>query len=209
MEKIRLYVVDDHPVVRMGMERMFSLENDMTVVGSASSGNEALEEIPCMAVDVVVTDLRMNGMSGDEFAGQLKSCCPSIRTVILTNFHSDEDVFRSMRAGVHAFVLKSAATEDVIAAVRSAHAGEHWFPTHIARQLARRMSRHELSARELEILQLVAEGLKNKVIAERLFISENTVKNHVKNLLEKMQTRDRTHTVTTAFRLGLVRLSDD
>ena len=99
--------------------------------------------------------------------------------------------------------------DEVIAAVRSAHAGEHWFPPHIARQLARRVSRDELTVRELEILQLVADGLKNKEIADRLFISENTVKNHIQNLLEKMQTRDRTHAVTTALRLGLVRLCDD
>ena len=209
MNPIRLYVVDDHPVVRMGVESMFDCEEDIQVVGSAASAREALDQIPSLGVDVLLTDLRMKTMGGDELASELRKICPDIRVAVLTNFHSDEDVFKALRAGVRAFLLKSAPIEEVIAAVRLLHAGERWIPSHIARQLADRVARHQLSARELEILQLIANGQKNREIAETLCISENTVRNHVNNLLEKLDSRDRTAAVTIAMRQGLVRLDED
>src|SRR6185437_14942217 len=134
--------------------------------------------IPGLQVDVLLTDLRMEGMSGDELIGRLHKICPEIRTAVLTNFHSDEDVFRAMRAGVKAYLLKSAPMEEVITAVRQVYAGERWIPSHIAQQLADRIGRDQLSIRELEILQLTANGMKNREIADKLCISQHTVRNH-------------------------------
>ena len=209
MNPIRLFIVDDHPVVRMGVASMFDCEPDIEVVGSAASGQEALQMIPGLQVDVVLTDLRMKGMGGDELAMELRKLCPALHTAVLTNYHSDEDVFRVMHAGVRAFLLKSSPMEEVISAIRLVYAGERWIPPHIGQQLADRVSRHQLSGRELEILQLIANGFKNREIADKLCISENTVRNHVNNLLEKLDSRDRTEAVTMALRQGLVRLEDD
>lgn len=209
MIPIRLFVVDDHPVVRMGVESMFDCEPDIEVVGSAASAREALNQIPGLQVDVLLTDLRMKTMDGHELALELREKCPNLRTGVLTNFHSDEDVFKAMRAGVRAFLLKSSPMEEVIAAVRMIHSGECWIPPHIAQQLADRVARQQLSSRELEILQLIANGLKNREIAETLRISENTVRNHVNNLMEKLDSRDRTEAVTMAVRQGIVRLDED
>ena len=209
MKRIRLFVVDDHPVVRKGVESMFDCEADIEVVGSAASAQDALERIPGLQVDVLLTDLRMEGMSGDELIGRLHKICPEIRTAVLTNFHSDEDVFRAMRAGVKAYLLKSAPMEEVITAVRQVYAGERWIPSHIAQQLADRIGRDQLSIRELEILQLIANGMKNREIADKLCISQHTVRNHMNNVLEKLNSRDRTEAVTSALRQGLVRLNED
>lgn len=205
---IRVFVVDDHQVVRMGLKTMLESEPDIVVVGTASSGVEALEILPKMEVDVVLTDLRMNGMSGEAMMAQLRRTCPHLRCAVLTNYHSDEDVFSSLKAGAMAYILKTATLEQVVSAIRTVHAGERAIPSHIAQQLAQRVSRIQLSAREMEILQHVARGMKNREIAEKLFISENTVRNHVMSLLEKMGTRDRTEAAAVAIRQGLVRLED-
>lgn len=209
MKRIRLFVVDDHPVVRKGVESIFDCEADIEVVGSAASAQEAMKRVPELQVDVLLTDLRMEGMSGDELIAGLHKTCPGVRAAVLTNFHSDEDVFRAMRAGVKAYLLKSAPMEEVIAAVRRVYAGERWIPPHIAQQLADRVARDQLSAREVEILQLIANGMKNREIAEVLCISQHTVRNHVNNVLEKLDSRDRTEAVTIALRQGLVRLHED
>lgn len=205
---IRVFVVDDHQVVRMGLKTMLESEPDFVVVGTASSGTEALEMLPTMEVDVVLTDLRMNEMSGEAMMTQLRKTCPTLRCAVLTNYHSDEDVFSSMKAGAMAYILKTATLEQVVGAIRTVHAGGRAIPPHIAQQLAQRVSRIQLSAREMEILQYVARGMKNREIAEKLFISENTVRNHVISLLEKMGTRDRTEATAVAIRQGLVRLED-
>jgi two-component system NarL family response regulator len=205
---IRVFVVDDHQVVRMGLKTMLESEPDLVVVGTASSGTEALEVLPTMEVDVVLTDLRMNEMSGEAMMTQLRKTCPALRCAVLTNYHSDEDVFSSMKAGAMAYILKTATLEQVVGAIRTVHAGGRAIPPHIAQQLAQRVSRIQLSAREMEILQYVARGMKNREIAEKLFISENTVRNHVISLLEKRGTRDRTEATAVAIRQGLVRLED-
>lgn len=208
MKRIRLFVVDDHPVVRKGVESIFDCEADIEVVGTAASAQEALERIPDLQVDVLLTDLRMEGMSGDELIAQLHQTCPGVRSAVLTNFHSDEDVFRAMRSGVKAYLLKSSSMEEVIAVVRRVYAGERWIPPHIAQQLADRVARNQLSSREVEILQLIANGMKNREIADTLCISQHTVRNHVNNVLEKLNSRDRTEAVTIALRQGLVRLRE-
>lgn len=206
---IRTFVVDDHQVVRLGLKTMLESEPDISIIGMASSAAEAIEAISSTAPDVVLTDLRLGGMTGAEMLVELRKAQPGIRAVVLTNYHSDEDVFSALKAGALGFVLKSAPMEQILSAIRSAAVGERSIPPHIAQQLAERVGRHSLSVRELEILQFVARGLKNREIAEKLHISENTVRNHVISVLEKLGSRDRTEATAVAIRQGLVRLDED
>lgn len=205
---IRVFVVDDHQVVRMGLKTMLESTSDITVVGVAASAREALEQVQGIAVDVLLTDLRMAGMNGEEMIATLRKSHPKLRCAVLTNYHSDEEVFSAMKAGAMAYVLKTAPMEQVTNAIRAVHAGERSIPPHIAQQLAQRALRIELSTREREILQLVAQGMKNKEIADKLYISEFTARNHVINLLEKLGTRDRTEATAVAIKRGLVRIEE-
>jgi len=148
----------------------------------------------------------MAGMSGEEMIALLKKEYPNLRCAVLTNYHSDEDVFRAMKAGAMAYILKTAHMENVIDAIRTVHAGERSIPPHIAQQLAQRALRNEISVREREILQLVAQGMKNKEIADKLCISEFTARNHVISLLDKLGSRDRTEATAVAIKRGLVRI---
>jgi DNA-binding NarL/FixJ family response regulator len=208
MQPIRLFIVDDHHVVRMGLQSMLRREPDIQVVGTAGSGAEALAALKQDDVDILLTDLRMQGMGGDALLSELRKLKPNIRSVVLTNYHSDEDVFRAIKAGAMAFVLKTATMEQVLDAVRSVHAGRRWIPPHIADQLAQRLARNPISARENEVLQLLAQGLRNREIGQKLFISENTVRNHVISLLEKLGTTHRTEGIAIALQQGLVRLEE-
>lgn len=205
---IRIFVVDDHAVVRLGLRTMLESEPGISVIGMASSATEAIEIVPKLLPDVVLTDLRMAGMNGETMVAELHHLCPNVRCAVLTNYHSDEDVFRALRAGAMAYILKSAPLEQVIEAIRTVHAGGRSVPPHIAQQLVDRVARNPLSARELEILRLVARGLKNREIADRLYISENTVRNHVISCLEKLGVRDRTEATAVAIRQGLVQLEE-
>lgn len=206
---IRIFIVDDHAVVRLGLKTMLESEADMKVVGSAASGSEALEAIPKLLPDVVLVDLRMREMSGHTLLNELRRSSPQVRSVVLTTYHSDEDVFGAMKAGAMAYILKSSSLEQVTDAIRKVHAGGSSIPAHIAQQLAQRLARHPLSARELEILRLIARGMKNREIAEKLCISENTVRNHVVSLLEKLGVRDRTEAIAVASQQGLVRMEEE
>jgi DNA-binding NarL/FixJ family response regulator len=208
MQPIRLFIVDDHHVVRMGLQSMLRREPDIEVVGTAGSGAEALEALKKEDIDVLLTDLRMQGMGGDVLLSESRKLKPNIRSVVLTNYHSDEDVFRAIKAGAMAFVLKTATMEQVLDAIRSVHAGRRWIPSHIGDQLAQRLARNPISARENEVLQLLARGLRNREIGQKLFISENTVRNHVISLLEKLGTTHRTEGIAIALQQGLVRLEE-
>jgi DNA-binding NarL/FixJ family response regulator len=204
--RIRIFIVDDHHVVRQGLQMMLRSEPDMTVVGTAPSAPEALQLISEMMVDVLLTDLRMPLMNGDGLLQRLRETHPSVKTVVLTNYHSDEDVYRAMDAGAMAFVLKSATMESVLEAIRAVYRGERWIPKHIAQQIEQRSTRAQLSPREKEILQLLADGCRNREIANQLGLSENTVRNHVFNLLEKLGTTHRTEAIAMAIQQGLVQM---
>jgi DNA-binding NarL/FixJ family response regulator len=208
-ETIRVFVVDDHQVVRMGLRTMLESEPDIVVIGTASSGHEALQLLPMADVDVLLTDLRMAEMSGEELLTQVRKSYPDLRCAVLTNYRSDEDVFSAVKAGALGYILKTDSMEQVVTAIRKVYAGERCIPSHIAQQLAERVGRSPLSSRELEILQWVARGMKNREIAAKLFISEFTVRNHVISLLEKMGVRDRTEATAAAIKQGLVRLDED
>lgn len=206
---INIYIVDDHPALLRGVSSLFDDEPDMNVVGTSSIASDALSRMREASVDVLLTDLRMKGMDGDELARLIRAEKPEIQVAVLTNYHSDEDVFRAMRAGARAFLLKTSPMEEVIAAVRDIYNGETWIPAQIARQLAERISRHALSAREIEIVRLIAKGLKNSEIGEQLCISPNTVRNHINNVLEKLQSRDRAEALAVALKQGVLRIEED
>lgn len=208
-DPISVFIVDDHAVVRLGLKTMLESEPDIKVVGSAGSAAEALKAIPSLQPEIVVTDLRMREMDGAAMLMKLRSTCPQIRSIVLTTYHSDEDVFGAMKAGAMAYILKSSSLEQVADAIRKVRMGEHCIPARIARQLALRLSRDPLSSRETEILRLVARGMKNHEIGQALSISENTVRNHVVKLLEKLGVRDRTEATAVALHQGLVQVEED
>jgi RNA polymerase sigma factor (sigma-70 family) len=208
MEPIRIFIVEDHPVVRMGLQMMLRNEADMTVVGTAAGGEEALSALAETQVDVLLTDLRMPAMGGDTLLQTLRKSQPALKSVVLTNYHSDEEVFRAITAGAMGYVLKSATMEQILEAIRSVHRGERSIPANIAQQVAQRVSRAQLSPRETEVLQLIAKGLRNREIADQLFISENTVRNHMLKLLEKLGTTSRTEALATAVQQGLVQMEE-
>lgn len=206
---INLFIVDDHPALLRGVSSLFDDEPDIHVAGTCSIAAEALAQIRKTPVDVLLTDLRMKGMAGDELAAGVRAAKPGVQVAVLTNYHSDEDVFRAMRSGARAFLLKTSPMEEVIDAVRAVYAGETWIPPQIARQLAERVSRHSLSAREVQILRLVAKGLKNSEIGQELHISTNTVRNHINNMLEKLKSRDRAEALAIALKQGVVQIEED
>jgi DNA-binding NarL/FixJ family response regulator len=208
MEPIRIFIVEDHHVVRMGLQMMLRNESDMIIVGTAAEGNEALGSLSAMQVDVLLTDLRMPTMGGDTLLQQLRKSQPFLKSIVLTNYHSDEEVFRAITAGAMGYVLKTATMEQILEAIRSVYRGERFIPANIAQQVAQRVSRTQLSPREHEVLQLIAKGLRNREIADQLFISENTVRNHMLKLLEKLGTTSRTEALAIAVQQGLVQMAE-
>jgi DNA-binding NarL/FixJ family response regulator len=176
----------------------------MEVAGSASGGEEALQMLQRTPVDLLLLDLRMPGMSGIDTLHALKRAKISIRVVILTSFETDEDIYRAVQAGAQGYLLKDAPQADMIDAIRAVHSGKRYLPRHIAARLAERMMRTNLTARELEVLNMLARGLTNKQIGHALEISDNTVRNHVNSIIEKLEVSDRTEAATTAIHRGII-----
>jgi two-component system NarL family response regulator len=205
---IRVFIVDDHPVVRSGLRTMLESTSEFTLSGMAASGEEALATMEAARSDVMLLDLRMPGMTGVELMEQIRKRRIALPTVVLTNYHSDEDIFRAFQAGAMAYLLKSASGEELLDTIRKVHAGERWIPASIAQQLAERLGRTQLSVREQEVLVHVAKGLTNREIGEVLFISDKTVRNHVISCLEKLGAKDRTEATTIALRRGLIHLEE-
>jgi len=202
--KISILIVDDHPVVRAGLASMLGTQESLHVVGAAWNGQEAFALIERHRPQVMLLDLRMPGMNGIETLQALRSLPDPPRVLVLTHFETDEDVYRAVRAGAQGYLLKSTTQQEMIEAIRTVAAGRRYFPAHIASQLAQRMSRSNLTAREREILEMMSKGLTNKQIGSALSISANTARNHVNNIIEKLDVADRTEAVTTAIQQGLL-----
>jgi DNA-binding NarL/FixJ family response regulator len=200
----RILIVDDHPVVRAGLTSMLSTQAGMDVIGNASGGREALALLGEITPDVILIDLRMPGMSGLETMRAINLLQDPPRIIVLTSFETDEDVYQAVEAGAHGYVLKSASQDELVTAIRRVCAGGRYFPAHIATQLTNRMARSSLTPRERQILQLVAKGLTNKEIGRVFGISDNTARNHVNNIIEKLEVSDRTEAATIAMRQGLL-----
>ena len=201
---IRILIVDDHPVVLAGLTSMLSTQPDFDVVGSASSGEEALQILRNRSADILLIDLRMPDMNGIDTLLALKANRITVRAIVLTSFETDEDIYRSVQAGAQGYLLKGALQADVIDAIHTVHAGKRYFPSYIAARLAERLMRSDLTARELEVLQMLARGLTNKEIGNALRISGNTVRNHVNSIIEKLEVSDRTEAATTAIQRGII-----
>lgn len=201
---IRILIVDDHPVVRAGLTSMLGTQAELEIIASAPSGEAALATIARTSTDVMLLDLRMPGLSGVETIHQMKRAGHNVRVIILTSFETDEDIYRAVQAGAQGYLLKDTSLKDMVEAIKEVHAGKRYIPRDIAARLAERMMRAELTARELEILKMVSKGLTNKQIGHALSISENTVKNHVNSVIEKLEVSDRTEAATTAIQRGLI-----
>lgn len=203
---ITVFVVEDHPIVRLGLRTMLESEPGITVVGMAGSGSEAIKTIPSAAPDIVLMDLRMPEMDGLQTITALRAQNPRQKIIVLTNYHSDEDIFTALQGGAVAYLLKSAPLDEVLSTIREVQAGGRRIPESIAAQLAQRMNRVELSPREQEVLEFVAHGLTNREIAALMNISHRTVRNHVVNCLDKLEVKDRTEAAAVAIQRGLVSL---
>ena len=185
---------------------MINRRPDMTVVAEASNGREAVQLFRVHQPDVTLVDLRMPEMDGLEVIGNLRQQFPAARTVVLTTFDDDEDIYRALRAGAKGYLLKDAPREQLLECIRTVHQGDSYLPSGVASRLAERVSGAELTGRELEVLRLLALGRSNKEIGSELHITESTVKVHVKNILHKLKVNGRTEAATSAVRRGLVRL---
>jgi DNA-binding NarL/FixJ family response regulator len=204
---IRVLIVDDHPVVRDGLRGVIDGEPDMTVVGEAGHGAEALARVAADPVDVVLMDLRMPTMGGVEAIEQLRRRAPSVRVLVLTTFDTDRDVLPAIEAGATGYLLKDTPRDELLRAVRAAHRGEAVLSPAVAGRLmgqVRTQAQDPLSSRELEVLRLVAAGSTNREAAQKLFISEATVKTHLLHVYAKLEVRDRASAVAAGYQRGLL-----
>lgn len=205
-DRIRVYAVDDHPLLREGLAAIINSQPDMTLVAHASNGGQAVQEYARHQPDVTLMDLRLPDMSGIDALIAIRGADPSARIVILTTFEGDIEVQRALKAGARGYLLKSTPPNELVDSIRQVYAGKKRVPAEIAHQLAEYMSDDNLTAREIEVLRLVAEGNRNQDIAKLLFISEETVKVHLKHVMLKLDATDRTQAVTIAVRRGIIHL---
>jgi DNA-binding NarL/FixJ family response regulator len=199
-------LVDDHPAFRVGMAALVETEPDLEVIAQTGSGRQALEMYRQHKPDVVLMDLRLPDLGGVEAIIALRKEFPAARVIVLTTFDLDEDIFRATQSGAQSYLLKDTPEDELIATIRAVHGGKGTLPQRVAQRLAARRQRPDLSQRELDVLQQLAKGRTNKEIASHLFISEDTVKSHIKGLFSKLNVKDRTDAVITAFRHGIVHL---
>lgn len=204
--RLSVLVVDDHPVVRAGLRAMIDAQPDMETVGEAASGQEAIDLFHRHRPAITLMDLRMPGLGGVEAIEQLHRRFPDACILVLTTYDGDQDIYRALHAGARAYLLKDMPREELLETVRAAHAGAHRLPPEVAARLAERMHQSELSSREIEVVERIANGMSNKEIGAALGISEATVKTHVNNIMGKLGANDRTHAVTIALRRGFIRL---
>jgi DNA-binding NarL/FixJ family response regulator len=204
LQRITVLAVDDHPLFRSGIGAVLQDEADISLVGEASNGKEAIERFRVLRPDVTLMDLQMPVMNGIDAMTAIRAEFPGSRFVALTTYRGDVQVFRALKAGATCYLLKSTLREKLADAIRIVHAGRRWVPSEIASEITDHVAEDALSGREIEVLRHIARGTSNKIIAERLAISEATVKSHVKSILAKLQANDRTHAVTIALKRGFI-----
>jgi len=204
--QIRVLSIDDHPLVREGLAALINDQPDMRIVGQGSTGHEAIKLFRDLQPDVALMDVRLPDISGIDAMITIRSEFPEARVLIVTSSEGDVEMQRALQGGARGYMLKSMPPKELLDAIRKVHAGKKAIPTEIATHLANHMSDEALTSREVEILQQVAEGNRNRDIAERLFISEGTVKVHIKHIMEKLGANDRTQAITIAVRRGIIHL---
>lgn len=204
--KIRVFSVDDHPLLREGIAAIIGNEPDMVMVAQAATGREAIRQFREHRPDVTLMDLRLPDISGIDAMMAIRDEFPDARIVVLTTFEGDVEIQRALAAGARGYILKSMPPQELAGVVRQVHAGKKRIPPEVAARLAEHVSDEALTAREKDVLKHVAGGNRNRDIAELLFISEETVKAHVKHIMEKLGATDRTEAVTIALRRGIIEL---
>lgn len=203
---ISVLIVDDHPVVRDGLGAMLSAEPDIRVVGEAGTGAEAIALIAALRPNVCVVDLLLPDFGGAEIIRRVCERSSDTGFVVLTSVAGDEEIYRALEAGARGYLFKDMARKELIQAIRAVHKGQRYIPAQVGSRIAENLPRSDLSGREIEVLQLVAVGMRNKEIAYQLGITEATVSTHMKHVLEKLHATDRTQAVTAALHRGVIRL---
>jgi len=204
--QIRILAADDHALLRGGIAALIATQPDMALVGEASNGREATQLFRNLRPDVTLMDLQMPVMDGVEALIAIRGEFPNARVIVLTTYKGDVQAMRALKAGAQAFILKGAMRQDLLETIRDVHAGRKRIGHEVAEQLADHVGEDALSEREIEVLRLIAGGNANKIIADELSISEDTVKGHVKSILSKLGANDRTHAVTIGVKRGIIGL---
>lgn len=204
--KIRVLVVDDHPVLRHGVAAILENQTDMMMVGEAREGAEAIERFHALRPDVTLMDLQMPGMNGVDAIVAIRAEHPAARIIVLTTYAGDVQAVRALKAGAAGYLLKSGLRTELIEAIRNIHRGQRHVHRDIADEIALHVVDEALSEREIAVLRLVSIGKANKQIASELGLSEETVKGHLKSIFSKLDVADRTHAVTVAARRGIIEL---
>lgn len=204
--RIRLLTVDDHPLLQQGLAAMLNSQPDMQVIAEAANGREAVQRFRDHQPDVTLLDLRLPDMSGIDTLIAIRNEFPQARVIMLTTFEGDVEIQRSLQAGARGYLLKSMPPKALLDTIRQVHAGKKPISPEIAANLAQHLGDETLTDREIEVLRRVADGNRNRDIAEHLFISEETVKVHIKHIMEKLGANDRTQAVAIGIRRGIIQL---
>ena len=203
---IGILSVDDHPVFQEGLKTIISSQPDMLLVGQAANAVDAIEQFQLHLPDITLMDLQLPGTNGTDTLIAIRGEFPHARIIMLTDSDSDVEIQRALRAGASAYILKNIGKNELLSVVRSVHSGKRHIPPDVAARLAEYLGEEDLTARELEVLQLISDGYRNKQIADQLAIAETTVNFHIKNLVDKLNANDRTHAVSIALRRGLLQV---
>jgi DNA-binding NarL/FixJ family response regulator len=205
-DQIRILVVDDHPLLREGVASLVEKQADMLIVAEASNGKEALQLFQQHIPDITLMDLRLPGMDGIDAMKAILGEFPDAKIIVLTTFSGDAQIFRALKVGARAYLLKDLLRKELLDAIRTVQAGRKRIPPEIAVNIAEHASDTTLTRREIEVLQLIATGNPNKIVADKLSVTEDTIKMHVKSILSKLGANDRTHAVTIALKRGIMEL---
>jgi DNA-binding NarL/FixJ family response regulator len=203
---IRILIVDDHAIVQQGLAAIINEEEDMTVIGRAKDGIEAIQLFRQAQPDVTLMDLRMPQMGGVEAITAICAEFKTARIIVVTTYDGDEDIYRGLRAGSKGYLLKDCKPNELRTAIRTVHNGQQYIPTHVGAKLAQRMTNPELTDRELDVLRLVAQGMSNLEIAATLSVTESTVKSNINRILSKLGAKDRTQATIMALKRGIASL---
>jgi len=202
--RIRILIVDDHPLLREGIVSLVEKQDDMLIAAEASDGKEALQLFQQHIPDITLMDLRLPGMDGIDAMTAILARFPEAKIIVLTSFSGDAQILRALKAGARGYLLKDSLRKELLDAIRTVHAGRKRISSEIAAQIAEHANDTNLTRREIEVLQLIAAGNPNKLVADKLSVTEDTIKMHVKSILSKLGANDRTHAVTIAVKRGII-----